>query len=52
MGLFGAPHGWGGQKDPPSLKLSDLYYSDELGTLIPKEIQKIYESRYTPLEFC
>ena len=57
MGFFGAAHGgWGGrgQKDPPSLKLVTHSAMKKLGTVIPypKKIQKIYESRDTPLEFC
>ena len=41
MAIFEAAHGWGGgrgcqKKSPPS----------------PKKVQKIYESRDTPLEFC
>ena len=57
MGIFGAAHGWGGkQKDlPPLPKICHTYPTTmKLGTVIPylKEIQKIYESRVTPLEFC
>ena len=54
MGFFGAAHGWGGQKGP----LPKICYTYptmmKLGTVIPypKKIQKIYESRDTPLEFC
>ena len=53
MGFFGAAHGWGGQT-PPS-KICHTYPTMmKLGTVIPylKKIQKIYESRDTPPEFC
>ena len=51
MGFFGAAHRWEGglpkicHKRPTMMKL---------GTIIPylKKIQKIYQSRDTPLEFC
>ena len=57
MGFFDAAHGWGGggQKGPPLPKICHTYPTlMKLGTVIPypKEIQKIYESRDTPLEFC
>ena len=57
MGLFGAAHGWGGggPKRPPPPKICHTYPTVmKLGTVIPypKKIQKIYESRDTPLEFC
>ena len=56
MGFFGAAHGWGGgaAKRAPSLKSVTLPAVMKLGTVIPypKKIQKIYESRDTPLEFC
>ena len=53
---FGAAHGWGGwgQKCPLP-KICHTYPTImKLGTVIPypKEIQKIYESLDTPLEFC
>ena len=42
MGIFGAAQGWGSQKSLPK------------STVIPylKKIQKIYELRDTPPEFC
>ena len=54
MDIFGAAHGWGMPRNP----LPKIYrtYSTmmKLGTIIPylKKIQKIYESRDTPPEFC
>ena len=55
MGLFGAAHGWGGGKKAPLPKICHTYPTAmKLDTVIPypKKIQKIYESRDTPLEFC
>ena len=56
MGFFGAAHGWGeGGKNAPLPKICHTYPTVmKLGTVIPypKKIQKIYESRDTPLEFC
>ena len=55
MGLFGAAHGWGEGKKAPFPKTCHTYPAMiKLGTVIPylKKIQKIYESRDTPLEFC
>ena len=57
MDLFGAALGWGGEgvKSPPSLKSVAHPAMMKLGTLIIpylKKIQKLYESRDTPLEFC
>ena len=57
MGIFGATHGWGrrGQKRLPFAKICHTYPTVmELGTVIPylKKIQKIYESRDTPTDFC
>ena len=56
MGIFGAAHGWEGQKGPPLLpKICDTYPTMmKLYTVIPylKKIQKIYESRDTPPDFC
>ena len=56
MGFFGAAHGWGAEaKRPTLLKICHTYPTTmKLGTVIPypKKIQKIYESRDTPLEFC
>ena len=55
MGLFGAAHGWGGGKKNPFLKICHTYPTMmKLGTIIPylKKIQKIYESRDTPLSFA
>ena len=48
MGLFGAAHGWGGDKKAPSL--NNTYPTMiKLGMLITylKKIQKIYKSRDT-----
>ena len=56
MGFFAATHGWGaGQKGPPLPKFCNTYPTMmKRGTVIPypKNIQKIYESRDTSLEFC
>ena len=56
MGFFGAAHGLrGGAKRLPLPKICHTYPTVmKLGTVIPypKEIQKIYESCDTPLEFC
>ena len=58
MGIFGAAHelGWGvGQKDPPLPKICHTSLTmKKLGTAIAylKKIQKIYELRDTPLDFC
>ena len=53
MDLFEAAHGWGAKRPPP-LNLSHISYKDETwhSYTLPKEDQKIYESRDTPLEFC
>ena len=54
MGYFGAAHGWWWQKDLLP-KISHTYPTMmKLSTVIPllKEIQKIYQSRDTPLVFC
>ena len=54
MGFFGAAHGWG----VGLFGLPKIYHTYptmmKLGTVIPylKKIQKLYESRDTPLEFC
>ena len=54
MDLFVAAHGWGAKK--PHLPKTCHAYSTlmKLGILISylKKVQKIYESRDTPLEFC
>ena len=56
MGFFKAAHGWKvGAKKVPLPKIYHTYPTMmKLGTVIPypKKIQKIYESRDTPLEFC
>ena len=58
MDFFGAAHGWSGEgaaKRAPLPKICHTYPTMmKLGTVIPypKKIQKIYESRDTPLEFC
>ena len=58
MGFFGAAHGWeggGGAKKAPLAKTC-LTYPRMMKLAIfmphPKKIQKFYESRDTPLEFC
>ena len=56
MDLFGAAHGWCGEaKRPPLPKICHTYPKMmKFGTVVPylKKIQKLYESRDTPLEFC
>ena len=57
MGFFGVVHGWGGggAKRPPLSKICHTYPTVmKLGTVTPypKKIQKVYEPRDTPLEFC
>ena len=55
MGIFGAAHGWGVAKKPPLPNICDTYATMmKRATVIPylKNIQKIYESRDTPSEFC
>ena len=55
MSFFAAAHRWVGRGGKPIPKIC---HTDptmmKLGTVIPypKKIQKIYESRNTPLEFC
>ena len=53
MGIFGAAHGWGGQKVPTQVCHTYLAMM-KLGTVITylKKIQKIYESRDTTPDFC
>ena len=54
MDLFVVAHGWGSKKDPPLPEICHTYPTMmKLGTIIPylKKIQKIYESRDTPLEY-
>ena len=53
-GFFGAAYGRGGTKRPPSLKSVTHPTMMKLGTVIPhpKTIQKMYELRDTPFEFC
>ena len=53
MGFFGLQTDVGGKK-VPLLKSVTYPTMMKLGTVIPypKKIQKIYESRDTPLEFC
>ena len=54
MGIFGAAHRWSGGKTPLP-KICHIYPTMmKLGTVIPylKKIQKIYESRDTPSDFC
>ena len=58
MGIFGAAHGLrggGASKRPPLPKICHRYPTmTKLGTIIPylKKIQKLYESRDTPSEYC
>ena len=55
MGFFRAAHGWGRPKRSPLPKIRHTYPTMmKVGTVIPypKKIQKIYEPRDTPLEFC
>ena len=56
MGFFGAAHGWGGGKKDPTLPKICHTYPKMMkpGTVMPypNRIQKLYESRDTPLEFC
>ena len=57
MGIFGTAHGWkgGGQKGPLLPKTCHSYRTMlKLGTVVPylNKIQKTYESRDTPSEFC
>ena len=57
MGIFGAAHRWWewSQKGPSLPKISHTYSTMmKLDTDIPylKKIQKIYESRDTPPDFC
>ena len=56
MGFFGAAHGWGGGSEKaPVPKIYYIYPTImKLGTVkaYPRKIQKIYESRDSPLEFC
>ena len=55
MGFFEAAHGLGVAKRPPLPKICYTYPTMmKLGTVIPypKKIEKIYESRDTPLDFC
>ena len=55
-GIFRTAHGWqGGQKAPPLPEICHTYPTMmKLGTVTPylKKIQKIYEPRDTPPEFC
>ena len=48
MGIFEAAHGWGEAKKAPSLKS----VTNTLQWWNLEKIQKIYESRDTPPEFC
>ena len=54
MGFFGAAHGWGDKKAPFPKTCHTYPTVMKLGAVIPypKKIQKTYESRDTPLEFC
>ena len=58
IGFFKAADGWGWgggrAKRPPSLKSVTHPTMMKLGTVIPhsKTIQKMYELRDTPFEFC
>ena len=52
--MFGAAHGWGKPKKAPLPKICHTYLTMmKLGTVIPYlKIEKIYESRDTPPDFC
>ena len=55
MGFFEAAHGWEEPKRLPLPKICHAYPTMmRLGTVILylRKIQKIYESRDTPFEFC
>ena len=55
MGFFGAAHGWGRSKRLSLPKICHTYPTMiKLSTVIPdqKKIQKVYELRDAPLEFC
>ena len=54
MGLFGTAHGGGGRGKKNLPKICHTYLIMKLGTVIVylKKIQKIYESRVKPLDFC
>ena len=55
MGIFRAAHAWGGAKKKPLREICHIYPKImKLDTVIPyiKKIQKVYESRDRPLEFC
>ena len=54
MDFFGAAHGWRGKKAPLPNICHTYPIMMKLGTNIPylRKIQKIQESRDTPLEFC
>ena len=59
MGFFRAAHGWADKichiyPTTSHISINLSHISIKLGTVIPypKKIQKIYESRDTPLEFC
>ena len=47
MGLYGAPHGWGGKKAP----LSKICYLTHHCYTLPKENPKIIYTRNTDLQF-
>ena len=54
MGLLGTAHGCGGRQKAPLPEICPTYPTImKLGTVIPylKNVQNIYESRGTPLEF-
>ena len=55
MDFFGDAHGWEGRQESPLPKICHTYPTMmKLGTVMPdlKKLQKLYESRDTPLEFC
>ena len=55
MGIFRAAHRWRGPKMLPLPKICHTHSTVmKLGTVIPylKKIEKIYESRDAPLDFC
>ena len=54
MGLFGAAHGWRGEKAGSPNTHHAYPTMLKLATIIPylKKIQKIYKERDTPIDFC
>ena len=55
MDLFGAAHGWEREQKDPLPEICHTYPTMmKLNTVIPylKKMQKLYESRDAPIEFC